>query len=506
MASNFLHFSFLLLPTLVLVVCSVYAVAGQGRSNRQVWRVLNWGLWSSLALSGLHGLMYALGPADSGHSFLRLTAFGVWMGILVQSLGVVIGAFSRRYLQGEANQRQYVEAFAGVLALVHLLLLANHWLILIPAWAGVGLALQRLLCFYPNRPFAVLASHKKTISDRLADALLIAAAAWSWWEVGSGNFSDIFKHVQVNGASALMQVSTVCLVLAVMLRTALLPVHGWLIQVMEAPTPVSALLHAGVVNLGGFVLILFTPLLAQAPVARWVLVIFGLLTAVLAGLVMLTRISIKVKLAWSTVAQMGFMILECGLGLYTLAALHLVGHSLYKAHVFLGASSVVQMSKASAMRGASSLQTLSFLLAPAVSLAVVFGLQSVWPALQWPTWWGIVLALAWAPLLWLPTAHTSPFSVSMVRLVTGLILVVGLTLLAMVAHLLPLGVTDHPYHTAGWVAMLGMVVLYLVLGAMHLKPAELSVWRRWTYAGFYVDEFFTRLALSIWPKVWNSKS
>ncbi|WP_264836966.1 proton-conducting transporter transmembrane domain-containing protein, partial [Klebsiella oxytoca] len=126
---------------------------------------------------------------------------------------------------------------------------------------------------------------------------------------------------------------------------AVLPVHGWLIQVMEAPTPVSALLHAGVVNLGGFVLIRFAPLLEQAGIARALLLVFGLGTAVLAGMVMLTRISIKVRLAWSTVAQMGFMLLECGLGLYTLAALHLVGHSLYKAHVFLSASTVVRQTR-----------------------------------------------------------------------------------------------------------------------------------------------------------------
>ena len=103
-------------------------------------------------------------------------------------------------------------------------------------------------------------------------------------------------------------------VLAAVLKTALLPLHGWLIQVMEAPTPVSALLHAGVVNIGGFILIRLAELISLAPVAQVVLVVAGSLSAVLAGLVMLSRVSIKVRLAWSTCAQMGFMLAQCGLG------------------------------------------------------------------------------------------------------------------------------------------------------------------------------------------------
>ncbi len=254
-----------------------------------------------------------------------------------------------------------------MLAAVHLLLLADHWLVLIAAWAAVGLALQHLLCFYTDRPFALLAAHKKRLADRLADVLLIAAAALAWTDVGSGSLSDLWRHLRAGEASFALQTSAVFLVLAVVLRTALLPVHGWLIQVMEAPTPVSALLHAGVINLGGFVLIRFAPLLEAAPVARWLLVSIGLATALLAGLVMLTRISIKVRLAWSTVAQMGFMVMECGLGLYTLALLHLIGHSLYKAHAFLSASTAVEAARLRMMRSAVAPSVASLALAPVLS-------------------------------------------------------------------------------------------------------------------------------------------
>ncbi|HVO00109.1 MAG TPA: NADH-quinone oxidoreductase subunit L, partial [Steroidobacteraceae bacterium] len=281
-------------------------------------------------LAGL-GLQWAAAPGALLAPALEPSLAGAWVAVLVQWLGTVIGAFSSRYLQGERNQKRYMAALGGVLAAVHLLLLAGHWLVLIAAWAGVGFALQRLLCFYDDRPFALLAAHKKRLSDRLADALLVGAAALAWIGTGSGSFAALWRHLGPGApASPAVQLGALLLALAVVLRTALLPVHGWLIQVMEAPTPVSALLHAGVVNLGGFVLIRFAPLLQAVPAARWLLVGIGLTTALLAGLVTLTRVSIKVRLAWSTVAQMGFMVMECGLGLYTLALLHLIGHSLYK--------------------------------------------------------------------------------------------------------------------------------------------------------------------------------
>ena len=370
----------------------------------------------------------------------------------------------------------------------------------------VGVVMQRLLCFYPERPFALLAAHKKRLADRLADGLLLLAAALAWWEVGSGSLPALWNHLAAGQASLALQCSAVALVLAVVLRTALLPVHGWLIQVMEAPTPVSALLHAGVVNLGGFVLIRFAPLLEVAPVARWLLVVLGLASALLAGLVLLTRVSIKVRLAWSTVAQMGFMVLECGLGMYTLAALHLLGHSLYKAHAFLSASSVVQHSKLQMMRGPYAIAPLSLVLAPLGTLVILLVLQL--PALGagevWPWWWTGILALAWAPLLWLPRSPTDRVMAWAAQTVVGTGMVVGLTALALLLHVLPLGLIDAPHEAAGGVALLGMAVMYAGLVAMQLAPQAMAGCRRWSYAGFYVDELYTRLTLQLWPTRWTS--
>lgn len=467
----------------------------------RLWRSFTVLSAAALAASAL-SLFIAPEPGAAMQPWLQVSTVGLIFAVLVQLLGTVIGVFSSRYLEGESGQRGYVAALGGVLAAVQLLLLADHWVVLIAAWALVGIVLQRLLCFYPDRPFALLAAHKKRIADRIADLLLIVAAALAWQEVGSGSLSALWVHIEQDGWSTALQVSAVCLVLGVILRTALLPVHGWLIQVMEAPTPVSALLHAGVVNLGGFVLIRFAPLLEEATVARWLLVIFGLGTAVLAGMVMLTRISIKVRLAWSTVAQMGFMVLECGLGLYTLALLHMVGHSLYKAHTFLAASSVVRETRLQMMRGPMSPRPLSLWLAPAVAIPVVLGVQQFSGGFAWPWWWSAILGLAWAPLLWLP-APQGQTSVSIGRLyLTGLLALLGLTSAMLLAHAVPLGLVDTPDDGLGLVALVGMSLLYLCLVFMQLRPTALAGWRRWSYAGFYVDEFFTRLTLRLWPTTW----
>lgn len=492
-----------LLPVVLMSAALLSALAdGPGTERRWLhFSALSWGaLLATVATLAWPALHPATGVAAQS-AWLAVSPFGAWMAALVQLLGTVIGSFSSRYLQGERGQTRFVAAFAGVLASVHLLLLANHWLVLIVAWAMIGAALRHLLCFYPDRPFALLAAHKKRLADRLADALLVAAAVLAWREAGSGTFTDLWQHVAQVGATLPLQFSALCLVLAVILRSALFPAHGWLIQVMEAPTPVSALLHAGVVNLGGYVLIRFAPLLEAASAARWLLVAFGLATALLAGLVMLTRISIKVRLAWSTVAQMGFMALECALGLYTLAALHLIGHSLYKAHTFLAASSVVRHGKLQMMRGSAKPSAASLLLAPAAALACVALTQLAFAG-SWPWWWQGVLAFAWAPLLWLPAQVGEPRAAGWAAM-AGLILVAGLTAAASLAHALPFGVSDAPDPLAGIAALAGMAAMYAFLVALQLRPQALAAWRRWSYAGFYVDEFYTRLVLRWWPTRWT---
>jgi NAD(P)H-quinone oxidoreductase subunit 5 len=491
----------------MLAPLALMATAAAGSMLPQTSTLGRWRFFQTLSSCAL--ILVALTLFSGGgrlhwNGVLAASTFSLSLATLVQLLGTVIGTFSAQYLQGEPKQSTYVAALAGVLASVQLLLLADHWIVLIAAWAGVGLALQPLLCFYEDRPFARLAAHKKRIADRLADLFLLLAAALAWNEVGSGSLSALWMHLEQHAISMNLQLSALALVLAVILRTALLPVHGWLIQVMEAPTPVSALLHAGVVNLGGFLMIRFAPLLEQASLARGILMVFGLSTAVLAGMVMLTRISIKVRLAWSTVAQMGFMLLECSLGLYTLAALHLIGHSLYKAHAFLSASTVVRQTRLRALHQSDAPSLISLALSPILSIALVLFMAPLAAKAAWPWWWSAVLGLAWAPLIWLPS-NLSGAATRTRQLLVGGLLVSGLTLAAIAAHWLPFGLQDAPNDALGLIALGGMALLYLGLALLQRTPKTLAGFRRWSYAGFYLDEAYTRLSLWIWPSGWAPK-
>ncbi|TAM09525.1 MAG: NADH-quinone oxidoreductase subunit L [Nevskiaceae bacterium] len=499
-----IDFTVALLPAVLMAA----AALGAWWTGRAPWRA-----FIALALVALVLSLVALGlqlglaaSADDVNPDLWLAPnlFGAWVSALVQLLGAAIGVYSSKHLQGEPRQSAYVVGLAAVLASVHVLLLANHWVVLIAAWAAIQYAMHGLLCFYPERPFAVLAAHKKRVTDRAVDILLVIAAALGWWACGSGSLTVLWQSIAAGASSPALQWSGVCLALAVIARTALMPVHGWLVQVMEAPTPVSALLHAGVVNLGGYVLVLFAPLLGVAPAARWLLVVFGLVSAVVAGLVLLTRVTQKVHLAWSTIAQMGFMLLECGLGLYLLAALHLLGHSLYKAHNFLAASGAVKDCKRKLLTGEVENSSLSMALAVPVAVVIVAGIQFLAGNHAWPWWWSGVLALAWAPLLWVPGAGQARAGVVRARLLVAAGMAVALTVAACIVDRVPVGAGQAPLDAAGVVALVGMASMYFGMVALQLWPRSTFMvgLRRWVYAGFYMDEIYTRWVLRFWPVAW----
>src|SRR5690606_5596011 len=171
--------------------------------------------------------------------------------------------------------------------------------------------------------------------------------------------------------------------------------HGWLIQVMEAPTPVSALLHAGIINLGAFVAIRLAQLFVATPAALTLLLLAGLTSAALAGLVMRTRGSVKGALAWSTCAQMGFVLVEIGLGAFDLALLHIVAHGAYKANAFLASGSGVATAAQHLRPGlplrSTTPQTLASAAAPLsrwliASLAVTAAIAAIAATLTNTTW------------------------------------------------------------------------------------------------------------------------
>ena len=281
-----------------------------------------------------------LAPRGLGLS-ARLDIVGVTMLLLITFVGWVVLRFSRSYLAGEPGQSRFTGWICATLAAALLLVSAGNLLQLLVAWVATSLCLHRLLLFYPGRPAAQRAARKKFVVARLADGALLLACLVLFAGYGTGDIGAILAQARSGPVPAGTGWAVALLVMAALLKSAQFPAHGWLVEVMEAPTPVSALLHAGIINAGGFLLIRFADLLLTTPGALAALVLIGGFTALLGGLVMLTQSAIKTSLAWSTVAQMGFMLLQCGLGLWPLALLHILAHSLYKAHAFLSSGGAV---------------------------------------------------------------------------------------------------------------------------------------------------------------------
>jgi NAD(P)H-quinone oxidoreductase subunit 5 len=336
------------LAPLLMIAAAVTAFAGKGFRPRGTIILVEIASLTAVAIGiGAIAIVSVNGPqtaelataAGFGAS-LRIDAVSVTMLALVSFVGWVVLRYSGTYLDGEERQGPFLGWMSLTLAAVMVLVTAGNVLQLTLAWAAMAAGLHRLLLFYPRRPAARRAARKKAMTTGMGLVALASASALLSMTYGTGDIAGIGRAAAANPTAAGV-IGAGLLATAALFKTAQFPVQGWLTEVMEAPTPVSALLHAGVVNAGGFLLVRFADVMIGAPGVLAVLVILGGFTALVGSLVMLTQPAVKTALAWSTIAQMGFMILQCGLALFPLALLHIVAHSLYKAHAFLSSGEAV---------------------------------------------------------------------------------------------------------------------------------------------------------------------
>lgn len=473
------------------------------QANVWHWQTARWTSRLALLFALVHG-GYAVAQWWQG-----TTATPDWLGtivtLLVGLLGWVVIKFAEHYLAGEPRQPRFVKATLFTLAAVALMIVSDSLLLMLVGWSLTSVGLHSLLLYYPERRAAQIVAHKKFIASRFADVLLATALALVFIELGSFSMSDLNALLDTReGKPATLDLAVVLIAVAAVVKTAQLPIHGWLIQVMEAPTPVSALLHAGVINLSGLVLLRLADALTFNFVAQATLVIVGSLTAALAAMVMLTRISIKVRLAWSTCAQMGFMLMEIGLGLYELALLHLVAHSLYKAHAFLSSGEAVLQARlhsfARANYEAGALWV--YLASPLVSAAVVAGSLWLWqqllPGFEVTAAVLVILTIGFAPLYWPSTKDKYG------HWLRGAMRSFVLTQLYFLWHLAFAQVMP-PQTTTSWFLLGWVTVVFIGLYATQLvvqRYPQGTPSRRlfpWAYNGFYLDERFTRMTFKVWP-------
>jgi NAD(P)H-quinone oxidoreductase subunit 5 len=278
-----------------------------------------------------------------------LDALSAAMMLLVAYIGVAVIRYSRHYLDGDPEHGRFIQWLCVALASVLLLIVSGHLLQTVLAWIAMSAALHRLLVFYGTRQRARLAARKKFLASRLGDVCIVAATLLAYRTFGSFDYAVIFAQARaLAGQAAPPELTAIAILLASagLIKSAQFPLHGWLTEVMETPTPVSALLHAGIVNAGGFLVLRFADVISLSTPALHLLALVGAVTALFGSVVMLTQTSVKAALACSTVAQMGFMMLQCGLGAFAPALLHILAHSLYKAHAFLASGSIIDLARA----------------------------------------------------------------------------------------------------------------------------------------------------------------
>jgi NAD(P)H-quinone oxidoreductase subunit 5 len=444
---------------------------------------------------------------------VRLDAVSVVMLLLVAFIGWVVVRYAATYLDGDARQAAFTGWLCLTLASVLLLVMAGNLFQLVAAWIATSLFLHRLLLFYPDRTAARRAARKKYVSARLSDAALSVAAMLLASAYGTTDIAAILSAARAGQGGGLATGAAGLLAFAGVLKSAQFPVHGWLTEVMETPTPVSALLHAGVINAGGFLLIRFADVMLLAPGVLAGLVIIGGFTALFGGLVMLTQPAVKTSLAWSTVAQMGFMIFECGLALFPLALLHIVAHSLYKAHSFLASGGAVETVAASRRPGPVAIPKAgavgrAFLSALAIYLLVgfAFGLQHKSPqaiAL------GAILIFGVAYMLAQGFADAAPRALTRRTAVFAVATSVGYFALQMAANWVTAGVLPPPPAPGP----LEWGLIFLAVTSFGLVAVVQAMFPLWAYHpaaaglrvhlsnGFYANAVFDR-----WLGGWSART
>jgi NADH-quinone oxidoreductase subunit L len=222
-----------------------------------------------------------------------------------------------------------------------LLILGDNFLMLYVGWEAVGLCSYALIGFWYKKPSAAGAAKKAFVVNRIGDLGFGLGVMMIWVNLGTLSFHEVFERIGTLDEGTVTIIALLLFAGAVG-KSAQFPLHVWLPDAMEGPTPVSALIHAAtMVNAGVYMVARSNPIFAEAPIAMWTVAIIGTFTAIFAAAIALTQNDIKKVLAYSTVSQLAYMFLALGIGAWVAAIFHLVSHGFFKGLLFMGSGSVI---------------------------------------------------------------------------------------------------------------------------------------------------------------------
>ncbi len=302
--------------------------------TRAAW--LLWGL-SVVALGGR--VLTGWSPEPGG--LIAVDGLTVLMWTVVTFFSGIVHSYSRRYISGSAHETRFFATVFGFTLVVMGLVAADHIALFGSLWLVMGLLMARLIGVISGWKQARVAASVARKYFVASSALLGVALSALWWSTGATTITGIAAASDTLGG-AVWLLAAGALVLAAMIQSALIPFQGWLLSSMTAPTPASALMHAGFVNAGGILLTRFAPVITVDSTLMLAIVGVGAASALGGKLLKSVQTDIKTKLGCSTIGQMGFMIMQAGLGFFGAAITHLILHGFYKAYQFLSSGDAVE--------------------------------------------------------------------------------------------------------------------------------------------------------------------
>jgi NADH-quinone oxidoreductase subunit L len=332
---------FVAVPAVALSWCiSILALMDVAGGHHTTFRLYTW-------------LTSGLLDVHIGLTIDRLTSV---MLVLVTTVSTLVHVYTIGYMQGERGYARFYSYIALFTFSMLMLVLADNFLQLFVFWEAVGLCSYLLIGHWYERPSACAAATKAFIVNRVGDFGFILGLLLVLTTFDSLDYAAVFAHVGQESLKTInvleplggnLDVSTltvICLLLfmGAVGKSAQVPLHVWLPDAMEGPTPISALIHAAtMVTAGVFMVARLAPLYNASPAALSVVAIVGAMTMVLGATIALTQTDIKRVVAYSTMSQLGYMIMACGLGNYAAGMYHLLTHGAFKALLFLGCGSVI---------------------------------------------------------------------------------------------------------------------------------------------------------------------
>ncbi|MBC8286351.1 MAG: NADH-quinone oxidoreductase subunit L [Nitrospinae bacterium] len=268
----------------------------------------------------------------------------VFMFLIVTGVGLVIHIYSMGYMHDDPEYSRFFAYLNLFIFSMLVLVAAADFFFLIVGWALVGLASYLLIGFWREKTSAVLAARKAFVMNVIGDVGMVIAAFAIFESFGTLNFVDVFAAApgMFRPNDDTMLLITLLLLVGAFAKSAQLPLHTWLPDAMEGPTPVSALIHAATMVTAGVYLVARCHVLYElAPYTMYFIAGVGIITAVFAGSMALVQYDIKRVIAYSTMSQLGYMFLAMGIGVYSLGMFHLMTHAFFKALLFLAAGSVI---------------------------------------------------------------------------------------------------------------------------------------------------------------------